>query len=436
MIFFHFQKKKYVYDAEKKVFNRIKAKIDYPLDYFHNGITSKEYAKAKNFDTNLMDFPLPNFNKIFKEQVMDPLNFFQLFSVALWFFDDNFFHPILTIVMVMVSIFSVAVDRMTTMMNLRSLILKPQQIYTYRDGSWNKIPSSELLPGDIVSIVASNKVKEISTEETEDDHIDALRKNIPFGDKIPKGMIMKMYSGGKNESKPVLPCDLVVLAGSCVVDESILTGESVPLIKDSILNNKDKTEILNVKSNHKSNALFCGTEVLQTFSPSEVPKWLDKGAPDHGCLAYVLRTGFDTAKGKLSRSVIFNNENISLKQTEAFILLLMLLVLSIAASLYVLNEGMKDETRDRQKLFLRCILIITSVVPPELPMIMNISINTSLMYLRKKSSLVITQEYFVPNRSEYLWLAVLTCAHLTRQELSPPTSSKCSECASIQTKET
>ena len=59
---------------------------------------------------------------------MDPLNFFQLFSVALWLFDDNFFHQILTIVMVMISIFSVSVDRMTTMMNLRSLILKPQLI--------------------------------------------------------------------------------------------------------------------------------------------------------------------------------------------------------------------------------------------------------------------------------------------------------------------
>lgn len=59
---------------------------------------------------------------------MDPLNFFQLFSAMLWFFDDNFWHPIFTIVMVIFSIFSVAIDRMTSMMNLRSLVLKPQYI--------------------------------------------------------------------------------------------------------------------------------------------------------------------------------------------------------------------------------------------------------------------------------------------------------------------
>lgn len=107
---------------------RIKPFTEFPLSYFHDDLSSSDYKRAKYFDSNLLDFPLPDFGKIFKEQVMDPLNFFQLFSVALWFFDDNFFHPILTIVMVMVSIFSVSVDRMTTMMNLRNLILKPQLI--------------------------------------------------------------------------------------------------------------------------------------------------------------------------------------------------------------------------------------------------------------------------------------------------------------------
>jgi manganese-transporting P-type ATPase len=143
-------------------------------------------------------------------------------------------------------------------------------------------------------------------------------------------------------------------------------------------------ELLNVKSNHKGNILYCGTEVLQNFSPEQLPACVDSQPPNKGAIAYVLRTGFDTAKGKLARGVIFNSENLGLKNTEAFFLLGILLILSIITSAYVLNEGLKDESRDKQKLFLRCIMIITSVVPPELPMIMNISINYSLMYLRKK----------------------------------------------------
>jgi cation-transporting ATPase 13A3/4/5 len=32
----------------------------------------------------------------------------------------------------------------------------------------------------------------------------------------------------------VLPCDLVLMTGSAIVNESILTGESIPVIKQSL----------------------------------------------------------------------------------------------------------------------------------------------------------------------------------------------------------
>ena len=65
-------------------------------------------------------------------------------------------------------------------------------------------------------------------------------------------------------------------------------------------------------------------------------------------------------------------------------LLLILLVVSIISSVYVLIVGLEDEERNKNKLFIRCIGIVTSVVPPELPMIMSMAINHSLQYLRKK----------------------------------------------------
>ena len=89
----------------------------------------------------------------------------------------------------------------------------------YRDGVWSKIESDKLKPGDIVSIVPSNAITEPVKITNENDEIALLRKNIPFGDKIPEKMFMKMRNQGKSNSKPVLPCDLVILGGSCVVDE-------------------------------------------------------------------------------------------------------------------------------------------------------------------------------------------------------------------------
>lgn len=105
-------------------------------------------------------------------------------------------------------------------------------------------------------------------------------------------------------------------------------------------------------------------------------------------MAYVLRTGFETAKGKLSRTVLFNNENLRIKQGEAFVLIFILLLFSIWSSANILLQGLEDPDRDKNKLFLRCILIITTVVPPELPMILTIAVNSSLVYLQGKSKYI------------------------------------------------
>ena len=51
-----------------------------------------------------------------------------------------------------------------------------------------------------------------------------------------------------------------------------------------------------------------------------------------------------------------------------------LVVCAMLASAVVLHAGLQDTSRNRFKLVLHCIMIVTSVVPPELPMELSLAV--------------------------------------------------------------
>jgi manganese-transporting P-type ATPase len=214
--------------------------------------------------------------------------------------------------------------------------IKPYPIYVYRLGSWKEIQTDELVPGDICSILRSK------------------------------------------EDSPV-PADLLVVDGSCIANEAMLSGESTPQLKESA-RTRDHGDIFDVDVD-KNNMLFGGTKILQVTSPEESAALT---APDHGCIAYVLRTGFSTQQGALVRTIIYSTERVTANNLESLLFILFLLIFAFAAAAYVWIEGTKNEERKRSKVLLDCILIITSVVPPELPMELSLAVNNSILALAKE----------------------------------------------------
>lgn len=76
-----------------------------------------------------------------------------------------------------------------------------------------------------------------------------------------------------------MTCDAILLNGNCVVNESMLTGESIPVIKTHLPTPETFDEIFNLEDNKRS-TLFNGTNILQTRSYDSKK-----------VLALVLRTG-------------------------------------------------------------------------------------------------------------------------------------------------
>ncbi|KAF9340586.1 hypothetical protein BGZ91_001256 [Linnemannia elongata] len=289
--YFFFQKKKYVYNDDKKIFTKIK----YPSDL---GLTMGELQKAHGlseeqtkastatYGMNRFDIPLPKFVELFKEHAVAPFFIFQIFCVALWCLDEYWYYSIFTLVMLVIFESTVVWQRLRTIGEFQGMSIKPFHVNVRRSGTWINIMSDELLPGDLVSIVRT-----------------------------------KEDSG--------VPCDMVIVDGTCIVNEAMLSGESTPLLKEGIML-READDVLELNGADKLNVLYGGTKVLQVTPPTSSLK-----APDGGCICYVVRTGFGTAQGKLVRTMVYSTERVTANNLEALLFILFLLIFAIVAAYYV-----------------------------------------------------------------------------------------------------
>ncbi|KAI5116478.1 hypothetical protein M0805_003507 [Coniferiporia weirii] len=317
------------------------------------GLTSADIPSLLSlYDKNEFHIPIPAFGTLFAEHATAPFFVFQIFCVALWCLDEYWYYSIFTLFMLIMFECTVVWQRLRTLTEFRSMSIEPYAIQCYRDGKWCVIQSDELLPGDVVSVTRQQVHKEGTT----------------------------------------VPADLLLLRGTCIVNEAMLSGESTPLLKESI-ELFEGAERLDVDGSHKNSVLFGGTKVLQSSSGS-VTVTGGPATPDGGCLAVVLRTGFGTAQGSLVRTMLFSSERVSANTLESFLFIAFLLVFALAASGYVWQQGLARGLK-KSKLLLDCVMIVTSVVPPELPMELSLAVNASLVALQKHS-VFCTEPFRIP----------------------------------------
>ncbi|KAI4285673.1 MAG: hypothetical protein L6R35_004613 [Caloplaca aegaea] len=366
-ISFLFQKRRFLYSHERGNFAPLSYDIDTtPKPQIKTFQASKGLTSAKEIDRlqqhygdNTFDIPVPTFTELWKEHAVAPFFVFQMFCVGLWLLDDYWYYSLFTLLMLVGFESTVVWQRQRTLNEFRGMSIKPYEIWVHRLGKWEQITSDKLLPGDLVSV-------------------------------------------GRTKEDSGVACDMLLVEGTAIVNEAMLSGESTPLLKDSVQLRPGDAQI-EPEGLDKNAFLYGGTKVLQIThgvaseeAPDTVPVLVSgvDSPPDNGAMAVIVKTGFETSQGSLVRTMIYSTERVSANNVEALLFILFLLIFAIAASWYVWQEGVAQD-RKRSKLLLDCILIITSVVPPELPMELSLAVNTSLAAL-SKFAIFCTEPFRIP----------------------------------------
>uniref|UniRef100_H0VDC1 Cation-transporting ATPase n=1 Tax=Cavia porcellus TaxID=10141 RepID=H0VDC1_CAVPO len=178
-----------------------------------------------------------------------------------------------------------------------------------------------------------------------------------------------------------LPCDAVLIDGSCVVNEGMLTGESIPVTKTPLPHAENtmpwKSHSL---EDYRKHVLFCGTEVIQVKPSGQGP-----------VRAVVLQTGYNTAKGDLVRSILYPRPLNFKLYSEAFKFMVFLAFLGVLGFFYALGIYMYHEVSSRDTTTM-ALLLLTVTVPPVLPAALTIGTVYAQKRLKKKKIFCISPQ--------------------------------------------
>lgn len=187
---------------------------------------------------NAMEMAAPSFLGMLLNEIAKPFYLYQIYIVWIWVCIDYLYATVCIWVMVLITATIISWFRYRGQQVLYRISHVDSQATVLRDGEFSTVDQIELVPGDIVQLEAG-----------------------------------------------VINCDMLLLTGETVVDESALTGECTPQAKSPI-DPESRQEY--DPAIHKKQTLSAGTNILEC----------------EDSLALVMKTASNTTKGELMRDVL------------------------------------------------------------------------------------------------------------------------------------
>ena len=323
LILFRFKLFIYIFNYSTNQFDSLRFEMkqtkQYILDLMIQGLKDNERLyQGKIYGKADLIIPVKSFLTTLYLNMCDFFFIFQIFAIVLWFCTDFKIYGTIISLIVIYNLLDSTIETRNNLINLRNMSKYSIEIKLLKNGKIEKIDSADLVPGDVFE----------------------LPKN---GNSVP--------------------CDCILLTGSVIVNEAMLTGESTPIIKSHLINTNKK---LDLKNDYK-HILYYGTNIVQKRAENKQP-----------ILCLCFSTGFNTIRGNLIRSVIYPKEGDTSFFVDSFKFLKIIGIIFALGFLVILPIKIKRVIKSDEKkeligeLITDILDLLTQAIPPELPLCLGI----------------------------------------------------------------
>jgi cation-transporting ATPase 13A2 len=325
---YHYRYMCYIYNERLSKFVRVRFNTSIPFNQIYNNMLSgvsmeQRVIRRILFGNNNIDVQIKNPIALLLDEILHPFYIFQVFSIIVWILTEYYLYAAVIFISSAISALISLIETQRNLFNLRDMSKYSCGVTRYYMNNPERVNSESLVPGDIIEIVDGMK----------------------------------------------LPCDILLVTGECILNESMLTGESIPVVKSQFP--KESEEIYSPLK-HKNNTLFAGTIVLQTKKRSE-----------ERVLGICIRTGFDTAKGNLVLSILYPRPSHFKYYQDAFKFVGVLFLVSFVGFVYVAIRKIIMKI-PAYEIILHGLDLITIAVPPALPVAITVGTALAISRLKRK----------------------------------------------------
>ena len=324
------QSETYILNEESDMFEPLSFPTRWPYQQIHReygaGLMDEDVISQRQqiYGKCVMDVPVPSYFEVFSHEVLHPFFIFQLFSITVWLIEAYYIYAGVIFAMSLTSIVVTVITTRENFMKIREMAYYETNVTMLTGNaphfSQTLSASSRLVPGMLIS--------------------------------IPHDW--------------TAPCDLLLLSGNCVMNEGLLTGESMPILKDPL----PKVSATPFdKDNEDKHLIFAGTRCIQVRGTA---------------IGLVISTGFATAKGEIVRSILFpkptrldfNQDSMKFVGILACIAVVAFLISLIPMVVY--KEGAFE-------MITKSLDLVTIAIPPALPLAMTIGITFAMHRLKQQN---------------------------------------------------